>query len=177
MTQPNDEAPPQDDEPVAHPLNDNPWLKKMQALGESLEAGRITQAEFERKHRALMIELQAPGRQGPQEDQNVGHQRHQKAARRGRIQAAVRPLPRRVRRLVPPLPDLHLCRGVVRHAQRQGAGRRPAAGAALRRQDPFAPAGRGGVGEGSSGRRKRSEKAALEGEGGRNNRRATEVSK
>ena len=46
------------DEPVAHPLNDNPWLKKLKALGESLESGRITQAEFERKHRGLMVELQ-----------------------------------------------------------------------------------------------------------------------
>ena len=58
MTQPTDETPPKDDEPVAHPLNDNPWLKKFQALGEGLESGRITQAEFERRHRALMIELQ-----------------------------------------------------------------------------------------------------------------------
>jgi hypothetical protein len=41
------------------PLKDNPWFKKMQALGESLEAGRITQAEFERKHRGLMVELQS----------------------------------------------------------------------------------------------------------------------
>jgi len=52
MTQDNNE------EPIAHPLNDNPWLKKIQALVENMEAGRITQAEFERKHRALMIELQ-----------------------------------------------------------------------------------------------------------------------
>jgi len=48
----------EDEEPIAHPLNDNPWLKKIQALVEGMEAGRITQAEFERKHRALMIELQ-----------------------------------------------------------------------------------------------------------------------
>ena len=48
-----------DDEPVGHPLNDNPWFKKMKALGENLEAGRITQAEFERKHRGLMVELQS----------------------------------------------------------------------------------------------------------------------
>ena len=48
----------EDEEPIAHPLNDNPWLKKIQALVENMEAGRITQAEFERKHRALMIELQ-----------------------------------------------------------------------------------------------------------------------
>ena len=38
---------PQDseNEPVGHPLNDNPWFKKMKALGESLEEGRITQSE------------------------------------------------------------------------------------------------------------------------------------
>ncbi len=48
-----------ENEPVGHPLNDNPWFKKMKALGESLEAGRITQAEFERKHRGLMVELQS----------------------------------------------------------------------------------------------------------------------
>ena len=48
-----------ENEPVGHPLNDNPWFKKMQALGENLEAGRITQAEFERKHRGLMVELQS----------------------------------------------------------------------------------------------------------------------
>lgn len=48
----------EEEEPIAHPLNDNPWLKKIQALVEGMEAGRITQAEFERKHRALMIELQ-----------------------------------------------------------------------------------------------------------------------
>ena len=48
-----------ENEPVGHPLNDNPWFKKMKALGENLEAGRITQAEFERKHRGLMVELQS----------------------------------------------------------------------------------------------------------------------
>ena len=48
-----------ENEPVEHPLNDNPWFKKMKALGESLEAGRLTQAEFERKHRGLMVELQS----------------------------------------------------------------------------------------------------------------------
>ena len=41
------------------PLNDNPWFKKMKALGENLESGRITQAEYERKHRGLMVELQS----------------------------------------------------------------------------------------------------------------------
>ena len=48
-----------DNEPVGHPLNDNPWFKKMKALGDNLESGRITQAEFERKHRGLMVELQS----------------------------------------------------------------------------------------------------------------------
>ena len=43
-----------ENEPVGHPLNDNPWFKKMKTLGENLEAGRITQAEFERKHRGLI---------------------------------------------------------------------------------------------------------------------------
>ena len=47
-----------DDEPVGHPINDNPWFKKMKALNDSMEAGRITQAEYERKHRGLMVELQ-----------------------------------------------------------------------------------------------------------------------
>lgn len=46
-------------EPVGNPLQDNPWFKKMKALGENLEAGRITQAEYERKHRGLMVELQS----------------------------------------------------------------------------------------------------------------------
>ena len=62
MTQPNSEPKseptPNDDDPVAHPLNDNPWFNKMRDLGEGLESGRFTQAEFERKHRTLMIELQ-----------------------------------------------------------------------------------------------------------------------
>ena len=48
-----------ENEPVGHPLNDNPWFKKMKALGENLEAGRITQAEYERKHRGMMVELQS----------------------------------------------------------------------------------------------------------------------
>lgn len=48
-----------ENEPVGHPLNDNPWFKKMKALSENLEARRITQAEFERKHRGLMVELQS----------------------------------------------------------------------------------------------------------------------
>jgi hypothetical protein len=47
-----------DNEPVGHPINDNPWFKKMKALGDSLEAGKITQTEYERKHRGLMVELQ-----------------------------------------------------------------------------------------------------------------------
>ena len=46
-------------EPIGHPINDNPWFKKMTALNESREAGRITQAEYERKHRGLMVELQS----------------------------------------------------------------------------------------------------------------------
>ena len=57
MTQDSEQS--SDNEPVGHPLNDNPWFKKMKALGENLEAGRITQAEFERKHRGLMVELQS----------------------------------------------------------------------------------------------------------------------
>jgi hypothetical protein len=48
-----------DNEPVGHPINDNPWFKKMKALGDSLEAGKITQTEYERKHRGLMVELQS----------------------------------------------------------------------------------------------------------------------
>ena len=47
------------DEPVGHPINDNPWFKKMKALSDSMEAGTITQAEYERKHRGLMVELQS----------------------------------------------------------------------------------------------------------------------
>ena len=46
-------------EPVGHPLYDNPWFKKMKVLNDSMEAGRITQAEYERKHRGLMVELQS----------------------------------------------------------------------------------------------------------------------
>ena len=53
--EPNEE----DNEPVGHPLHDNPWFKKMTALNESREAGKITQAEYERKHRGLMVELQS----------------------------------------------------------------------------------------------------------------------
>ncbi len=48
-----------EEEPVGHPINDNPWFKKMKALNESLEAGKITQTEYERKHRGLMVELQS----------------------------------------------------------------------------------------------------------------------
>lgn len=48
-----------ENEPVGHPLHDNPWFKKMTALNESREAGKITQAEYERKHRGLMVELQS----------------------------------------------------------------------------------------------------------------------
>lgn len=48
-----------ENEPVGHPLYDNPWFKKMKTLNESLEAGKITQAEYERKHRGLMVELQS----------------------------------------------------------------------------------------------------------------------
>ena len=51
-----------DNEPVGHPLYDNPWFKKMKTLNESLEAGKITQAEYERKHRGLMVELQSAAR-------------------------------------------------------------------------------------------------------------------
>jgi hypothetical protein len=47
------------EEPIGHPINDNSWFKKMKALTESREAGKITQAEFERKHRGLMVELQS----------------------------------------------------------------------------------------------------------------------
>ncbi len=52
-------GPKDDDAPVGHPLYDNPWFKKMKALSDSREAGSITQAEFERKHRGLMVELQS----------------------------------------------------------------------------------------------------------------------
>ena len=47
------------DEPVGHPINDNPWFKKMKALSDSMEAGTITQTEYERKHRGLMVALQS----------------------------------------------------------------------------------------------------------------------
>ena len=57
MTHNNDNK--SEDEPVGHPINDNPWFKKMTALSESREAGKITQAEYERKHRGLMVELQS----------------------------------------------------------------------------------------------------------------------
>ena len=46
-------------ESVGNPLQDNPWFKKMKGLGENLAAGRITQTEYERKHRGLMVELQS----------------------------------------------------------------------------------------------------------------------
>jgi hypothetical protein len=49
----------EENEPVGHPLYDNPWFKKMKTLNESLEAGKITQTEYERKHRGLMVELQS----------------------------------------------------------------------------------------------------------------------
>ena len=58
MTQENTNGA-EDNEPVGHPLYDNPWFKKMKTLNESLEAGKITQAEYERKHRGLMVELQS----------------------------------------------------------------------------------------------------------------------
>ena len=48
-----------ENEPVGHPLNDNPWFKKMKALNDKMEGKEITQAEFERKHRGLMVELQS----------------------------------------------------------------------------------------------------------------------
>lgn len=48
-----------ENEPVGHPINDNPWVKKMKTLADNLEAGRITQAEYERKHRGVMVELQS----------------------------------------------------------------------------------------------------------------------
>ncbi len=55
----NNEKTDNENEPVGHPLYDNPWFKKMKTLNESLEAGKITQAEYERKHRGLMVELQS----------------------------------------------------------------------------------------------------------------------
>ena len=48
-----------DNEPVGHPLYDNPWFKKMKTLNESFEVGKISQTEYERKHRGLMVELQS----------------------------------------------------------------------------------------------------------------------
>ena len=59
MTQKQTEEGSSGDEPVGHPLHDNPWSKKIKTLNESLESGRITQAEYERKHRGLMVELQS----------------------------------------------------------------------------------------------------------------------
>ena len=29
-----------EDGPIGHPINDNPWFKKMKALNDSMEAGR-----------------------------------------------------------------------------------------------------------------------------------------
>ena len=49
----------EDNEPVGHPLYDNPWFKKMKVLNDHREAGSITQMEYERKHRGLMVELQS----------------------------------------------------------------------------------------------------------------------
>ena len=49
----------EDNEPVGHPLFDNPWFKKMKTLNESLESGQISQTEYERKHRGMMVELQS----------------------------------------------------------------------------------------------------------------------
>ena len=54
-----DETNHQANEPVGNPLHDNPWFKKMKALSENREAERITQAEYERKHRGLIVELQS----------------------------------------------------------------------------------------------------------------------
>ena len=48
-----------DDAPIMHTLDNNPWAKKFKALLDGLESGKYTQAEFERKHRGLMVELQA----------------------------------------------------------------------------------------------------------------------
>ncbi|MGI4787767.1 MAG: hypothetical protein ACRYFS_02840 [Janthinobacterium lividum] len=53
-----------ENEPVRHPLHDNPWFKKMQAINESRESGKINQAEYERKHRGLMVELQSAANKG-----------------------------------------------------------------------------------------------------------------
>ncbi len=48
-----------DDAPIMHTLDNNPWAKKFKVLLDGLESGKYTQAEFERKHRGLMVELQA----------------------------------------------------------------------------------------------------------------------
>ncbi len=47
------------DRPIMHTLDDNPWAKKFKALLDGRESGKFSQAEFERKHRGLMVELQA----------------------------------------------------------------------------------------------------------------------
>ena len=47
------------DRPIMHTLDDNPWARKFKALLDGRESGKYTQAEFERKHRGLMVELQA----------------------------------------------------------------------------------------------------------------------
>jgi len=41
-----------------HPINDHPWVKKMQALEEKRTAGSLTDAQYERQQRALWMELQ-----------------------------------------------------------------------------------------------------------------------
>lgn len=41
------------------PINDNPWIKKMQALAERRESGQINDAQFEKESRALFMHLQA----------------------------------------------------------------------------------------------------------------------
>lgn len=48
-----------DDAPVMHTLDNNPWAKKFKAILDGHESGKYTKAEFERKHRGLMVELQA----------------------------------------------------------------------------------------------------------------------
>lgn len=48
-----------DDAPIMHTLDNNPWAKKFKAILEGRESGKYTQAEYERKHRGLMVELQA----------------------------------------------------------------------------------------------------------------------
>ena len=82
------------DEAVVHPLNDNPWLKKIKALADGLDSGRITQAEFERKNRALMIELQHQATKDREKIKKWAIHETKKLRDRGRIQAAVRPLSR-----------------------------------------------------------------------------------